>query len=602
MKSISVFLPLIVLLIIAGGAAKDRTENASTLLELIKNNSSGIDCDGKVIEGDFDLHLIGQMSIEKPISFKNSIFNGEVNLSNIREFNGRVIFDNAIFNNNVNISNAHFYKEVEFYNSTFTKNFDSYDANFERLSNFSNSNFEGVSDFSYATFNNSADFGSAKFDDVTFSSSNFKGSYANFEGSRFYNSSLFDFAFFSGSADFANAAFGKTESTSLKSCTFSKHACFKNCTFNNMTFFEKSKFLDGCDFSDSIFKGSAYLYLIQFNKSTDLSRTKFYRDASFQSSSFADDPDFSDATFYGNNANYIQTQFLGHASFERSQFKGNADFSSSQFDKNAYFYSCLFNESANFKNANFAEDAFFEGSRVNGTLDLTKMEYKTLYIRLDNIKNIEYNETAYKTLIDNFKKIGFFSDAYGCYYRFMKAYAYENLLGFNGVEKLNDWASNWGENPVLCDLCGACGIIGSVFVSIYYLCSWMLYGFGTKPDFTMIWSLLLITLFGFFWYHTNKVHEENVIKNRSDEYDWKECWHNQEPCLREKTSEITDALMFSATIFLSGTKFFIDPPKIPESLEGFTPWVNRAYMIERVLGGIFSLLFIISIGSIILSM
>jgi len=47
--------------------------------------------------------------------------------------------------------------------------------------------------------------------------------------------------------------------------------------------------------------------------------------------------------------------------------------------------------------------------------------------------------------------------------------------------------------------------------------------------------------------------------------------------LNYKFHEIINAILLSGSIFLSGTKFFIDPPDIPEALEKVTPWVSRMF-------------------------
>ena len=55
-------------------------------------------------------------------------------------------------------------------------------------------------------------------------------------------------------------------------------------------------------------------------------------------------------------------------------------------------------------------------------------------------------------------------------------------------------------------------------------------------------------------------------------------------------------LAFSVTVFLSGTKFFIDHSAIPK-IEGHSRSpINKAFVLERLLGALFSILFFIAVS------
>jgi len=56
-------------------------------------------------------------------------------------------------------------------------------------------------------------------------------------------------------------------------------------------------------------------------------------------------------------------------------------------------------------------------------------------------------------------------------------------------------------------------------------------------------------------------------------------------------------MLFSATIFLSGTRLFIDPPMLPELPRWSRFQIKVAFTAERVLGAFFSILFFLSIGA-----
>jgi hypothetical protein len=63
---------------------------------------------------------------------------------------------------------------------------------------------------------------------------------------------------------------------------------------------------------------------------------------------------------------------------------------------------------------------------------------------------------------------------------------------------------------------------------------------------------------------------------------------------------VLDALIFSSTLFLSGTKLFVDPPAIPE-LQGVS-WTTLkiVFIAERLLGALFSILFFLAVTGMIM--
>ena len=63
--------------------------------------------------------------------------------------------------------------------------------------------------------------------------------------------------------------------------------------------------------------------------------------------------------------------------------------------------------------------------------------------------------------------------------------------------------------------------------------------------------------------------------------------------------DLTDILGYSVTVFLSGTKFFIDPPVLPRIEGRSRSWIKKAFILERVLGALFSVLFFIAVSGTI---
>jgi hypothetical protein len=118
---------------------------------------------------------------------------------------------------------------------------------------------------------------------------------------------------------------------------------------------------------------------------------------------------------------------------------------------------------------------------------------------------------------------------------------------------------------------------------IFDLCAWTFYGFGKRPIFTLGWSVLVVSLFGVIWMARKP-------ENEADEY----------IIAKKRPGNVLDALFFSATVFLSGMKFFVDPPFVPE-LQGISKfWVRKVFIAERVLGAFFSALFILALTGMVL--
>ena len=64
----------------------------------------------------------------------------------------------------------------------------------------------------------------------------------------------------------------------------------------------------------------------------------------------------------------------------------------------------------------------------------------------------------------------------------------------------------------------------------------------------------------------------------------------------EQSRALGGTMLFSATLFLSGTRLFVDPPAMPK-LEGWIAAHARSFFIaERVLGAFFSILFFLAIS------
>ncbi|MCJ7443789.1 MAG: hypothetical protein MUO26_04545 [Methanotrichaceae archaeon] len=63
--------------------------------------------------------------------------------------------------------------------------------------------------------------------------------------------------------------------------------------------------------------------------------------------------------------------------------------------------------------------------------------------------------------------------------------------------------------------------------------------------------------------------------------------------------DIWDIMGFNTAVFLSGTKFFIDPPAVPKIKGKSRSLIKKAFTLERLLGALFSSLLLIAISGTI---
>jgi uncharacterized protein YjbI with pentapeptide repeats len=569
-------LAFIMLMLIVGAAAKNQTINSNDFQKLIENGSIEIILDQHYIKGPLDLYQLGD-HLNKKITIKNSVFEGDV------RFNKITFLEDVIFENNS------FKKEVLFPGASFLKNASFKDSKFEKKADFSNTNFGGSTDFSGVEFD-----GSAKFINSNLTNANFLYvkflDVANFENANFDGPTTLSYSEFRGPAFFSETKF--LDDLSALRCSFFRSSQFHNANFYNKTDFSNSNFYELSDFGVSGFNGNSHFHNVLFLGPITFKKSKFHGLARFFGSRYNDSADFS-LTNFTSDVDFSQSTFRDDAIFAGSKFWGYANFAKANFG-DANFWRSNFKEGADFSESKFNE-AFFEGSNFSGVLNLNKAKYDKMYIRIENIEKLEFDETTYKSLIDNFKKIGFIEDANNCYYRFMVEYGNQKLPGFNLIYILSNKINfMWINSEQV-----STDFFGSIFLSFYYLFSWALYGFGTKPLFTLIWSLILMLAFGLFWLYVQR----RSLDRKGDEYSWEDYDHKTsiKSNINSKFHEIINAILLSGSIFLSGTKFFIDPPDIPEALEKVTPWAGRMFKLERFLGGVLSILFLISIGSVIFS-
>ena len=121
---------------------------------------------------------------------------------------------------------------------------------------------------------------------------------------------------------------------------------------------------------------------------------------------------FNNTKFIGP-ADFNSGYFLGFADFGGSQFGDGADFSNSSFGGPADFSRSNIGGIFNLRDAQFDKNVYFESSRVNA-IDLSKTRYEWLFLHWNSINRLEFDEAAYKMLINNYKRLQWQQDSNDC--------------------------------------------------------------------------------------------------------------------------------------------------------------------------------------------
>jgi hypothetical protein len=578
--------------------------NASVLSRMI--SGEGINLDNVIIQGDIvheNLKKNGKGIIFYPINITNS------------RINGKIIFQGCEFKNTFNLSNT----------------------TINGTGDFSESRFDTIANFISTQFNGTASFGSTEFmDDAYFNHAKFAGDITNFENAYFDKKTGFRFSEFDSQANFFNTYFNDTASfrsakfnaidSDFSRSKFKKDADFAYSNFTGVAIFRATEFLGDINFKQSWFKEKADFSSGGYRKDDDFFRfpgkvrfsgCTFLNDANFPKGEYPKEADFSDCIF--NKTEFSDSKFMSELHFERSIFKGNANFKNCQFNRTAKFLGCNFQGDVHFDESKFSDDAIFDGASFERDLYLIRTKYDRFYIRWNSISEkgkLGYNETAYQLLIDNFKKLGFIEDANDCYYAFMvdrflhcepptsgsrrwlEATANASSKSIYGLGKAisgthnrlgrtTSFAGSWNRTEAAAQISGGRKWTESAFIWLIDLLLWHLNGYGKKPANPLMWSIGLVIIFTIIWLCISLMKKKDV-----DEYN--------PPNSRSNIFRmLIDEFRFSSTLFLSGTKLFVDPPKLPEET-GKISGVKFIYYTERILGALFSFLFFVAITGMII--
>jgi hypothetical protein len=158
--------------------------------------------------------------------------------------------------------------------------------------------------------------------------------------------------------------------------------------------------------------------------------------------------------------------------------------------------------------------------------------------------------------------LGYFDDWDRCYYQYRLEHRAQAWPAINDVQ---EWSRKLMDYPMQ-----------------YF------YGYGTRPGYALYLSIITVLIYGIFWKILGvgglKDITKATLKPGQD-------WFNDD--------SMTTILIFSATVFLSGMKLLVDTPPLP-NIEGRSrPMIKRAFILERLLGMMFCVLFFIAWGGTI---
>jgi hypothetical protein len=195
-----------------------------------------------------------------------------------------------------------------------------------------------------------------------------------------------------------------------------------------------------------------------------------------------------------------------------------------------------------------------------------RTKYDKLYISWRSIKDLAYDDAAYLSLMDNFKKLGYLEDYDNSYYEYRSEHRGQNWSGgYHGMGPKEEWIRKRFDFGL------------ETF-----------YGYGKRPFLPLIWSIGTVIFFGVVWrISKQKRHKDSsltifekynpavvsVSKKRPHSLDWK-----------NELNALGEAMIFSVVVFLSGTRLFIDPPEIPTMQKWSRSTTKAAFIAERILG------------------
>ncbi len=405
-------------------------------------------------------------------------------------------------------------------------------------------------------------------------------------GTSFGNVS-FDKASFLALADFADASF---QHASFIGTSFSQPVVFDGAQFRDFVSFEDAAFHQDASFNHAVFDGVADFNYSSFDSYTYLTGAQFYKDALFSDVDFSGALDAS-ASLFARKANFFQSRF-NTADFSGAVFSGPVQFGLARFSGLASFGGAIFASEAGFNMARFSDAAYFSEAEFRGPalFGLIKFQDTTSFqsTRFDDDLNfkgglistllfekaklgtdsrITLNDTdfarfkahwneieghvtwdpgSYLALVNNYHGLGWSADEDDCYYQY---------------RLLDQSHKGWGWSKAIDVL------------------AWLSCGYGVRPSYAMVWSLLTILFFSLIFWRGDGIRRSAKPL--------------REPVVEDAVPEhvtFRNALFFSTMVFLS------------QGPIDFLPVGRHRYsvILEVILGWLLLALFLVTLGRIMI--
>jgi hypothetical protein len=262
-----------------------------------------------------------------------------------------------------------------------------------------------------------------------------------FEDDIYFFNTKFRDFFFVTNADFL----GKTD---FGGANFCADTCFQGADFN-----------DNATFENADFSGDAYFEHADFNDNVTFERADFSGDAYFKYANFSD------------NVFFINVDFLSDAYFEHADFNDNATFERADFSGDAYFSDVKFRDEVSFDYTKFNKVYFIE--TLFTFVSFKELEFYRIKVNWSSLNDrLVFDGPTYTKLINNFREMEQFDDADAAYYQY---------------RRLSQANKKWS------------------FSKLLDVLAWLSCGYGVKPGYPLIWSLILIVAFALVYWTGNDI-------------------------------------------------------------------------------------------------
>jgi len=455
--------------------------------------------------------ILARVQMGQPVAYDRAEISGDLNLSG-RTINTTFTLTNSTLQG-VDFLGAGFMEFVDFEGTVFEGPADFSAAQFFKSTSFKGVEFRDDASFFLTSFYDGASFSNAIFQNVSFIEASF--SHAIFNQARFLGRADFNFTSFGGYLGFWSA---RLKEASFLESRFEGTVDFSNSSFGKVNFI-KADFGEFANFEGTTYQGPAIFAGASFADLANFATSRFGDEASFLLARF------NDAAHFGS------VDFNGDAIFGLAQFQGLAQFEGSRFGRNFTLMG------AQLHNVKLKGAALADRSRV----DLRDSEFFRLEVPWKAISgHLEYDGPAYIALVKNYRELEWFSDANDCYYQYRRTTQEKQPLG-------------WGR------------IVDTV--------AWISCGYGVRPDYTVLLSLLAIIFFALLFRSGRGIA-------RADQ-----------PGVSDRDgTDLSEALYFSAMVFIA---------QAPVDFVARGRY-RYAVVFEGLLGWLLLALFLVSLGNIMI--